>query len=146
MVITFLDPECPVANAYIPVLIELYSKYASHGFKFLGVYTDLSLSEAALLRHVSEYQIPFGLVRDDKQELSAYIHATYSAEVAVIDQQGQLIYRGRIDNRFSVDGLSRPAATQHDLASMLDLLVKGHPGPFVEKPGYGCALPSAKSP
>lgn len=143
LVLLFLDPECPVANTYLPVANALVERFADKGVQFVGVYADATLTPDRVRAHAKDFAIRFPVVRDPQHRAVRFSGVTYSSEVAVSNGDGQILYRGRIDNRVSVDGNKRPKATQHDLAAVLDRIVAGEPGPFANQPGFGCLLSEA---
>jgi hypothetical protein len=140
LVVVFLDPECPVANGYVPVLNALAREFTSRGVAFIGAYSDPTMDVDRLRSHARDFAINFTTTDDRGQRLAHYANATYSSEAAVFDAKGKLLYRGRIDDRVDASGASRPAATRHDLRDVLLRILAGESGPFVSLPGYGCAL------
>jgi hypothetical protein len=145
VVLAFLDPECPVANACIPVLNSLSESFHGKGVRVIGVYTDHALGPERLRRHSGEFSIRFPTLQDRSHRLVRISRATYSSEVAVLDCSGAVLYHGRIDNRVGEDGATRPKATQHDLKRVLDCLHAGEAGPFPARQGFGCFLPDPGS-
>jgi hypothetical protein len=55
------------------------------------------------------------------------VGATITPEAAVYDSRGRLIYRGRIDDRYSAVGVERATATRHDLQDAIAAAVAGKP-------------------
>lgn len=145
VVLAFLDPECPVANACLPVLNTLSRSFHGKGVRVIGVYTDSALTPERLRQHGREFAIEFPVVQDRDHRLLRLSGATYSSEVAVCDARGTVLYHGRIDNRVGEDGATRPKATEHDLAAVLERLHAGETGPFPGRTGFGCYLPGARS-
>jgi hypothetical protein len=146
-VVVFLDPECPVANRYIPVLNALAAEFARGGFVFLGAYTDPTANLEQLRAHAREFRIAFPTVDDRAQRLARYVGASYAAEAVVLNADGHVLYRGRIDDRVGENGAARPTATHEELRSVLQRLSRGEPGPFPGVPGFGCSLVApAKTP
>ncbi len=141
IVIVFLSPECPVANASIPTLKTLAAEFAPRGFDFVGAYADPTLDLPALRRHASDYQLTFTTVDDRAQRLVRATGAKYTPEVFVYSRSGVLLYRGRIDDRVEDLGTARPKAAHEDLRDVLAALAAGETGPFATRPGFGCAIP-----
>lgn len=140
LVVVFLDPECPIANGYMPVLNALASEFTPRGISFLGAYSDPMLKPEALRTHRREFKINFAIADDRGQRLVRFAGATYSSEVAVFAADGTRLYRGRIDDRVGEKGAMRPAATRHDLRDVLVRLAAGERGPFTGVRGFGCAI------
>jgi thiol-disulfide isomerase/thioredoxin len=141
IVVVFISPECPVANASIPVLNALAGEFAPAGIDFVGVYADPTLDVSVLRRHATEYRLGFPAVDDRDQKLVHLTGATYTPETFVFSRDGALLYRGRIDDRVTDFGSSRPAATHEDLRDVLRALAAEKRVPFERRPGFGCSIP-----
>ena len=146
IVVVFLSPECPVANADIPVLNALAGEFAPKGVSFVGAYADPNLELPALREHASAYRVAFETADDRRQRLVHATGATYTPETFVFSADGSLLYRGRIDDRVESLDAARPAATRQDLREVLDALVAGRSGPFPSQPGFGCTIPQRVKP
>ncbi len=130
-----------MANAEIPVLNDLAAEFAPRGVNFVGVYSDPTAELPALRQHAAEFHAGFVAADDRAQKIVLALGATYTPEVFVFSrEEGRLLYRGRIDNRVEDFGAARPAATRQDLREVLAALVAGRPGPFEDRPGFGCAI------
>lgn len=145
IVVVFLSPECPVANAEIPVLNALARDFAGYGVLFVGAYADPSLAPKALHQHAAEYKLGFPATDDRDHRLTRAAGATYTPEVGVFTRDGKMVYRGRIDDRADGYGATRPQATEETLHDVLAALVAGRPAPLAEKPGFGCSIPGTNS-
>ena len=147
LVVVFISPECPVANAELPILNALAKEFAPRGFAFIGAYADPGIEPAELRRHAADSGLAFLTVDDRAQRLAQATGATYTPEAFVFSRDGSLLYRGRIDDRVRGFGLARPAANaQEDLRNVLAALAAGQAGPFPNRPGFGCALPEPVKP
>ena len=61
-------------------------------------------------------------------------------EVAVVNADGKIVYRGRIDNSFAGLGQSRRTATVHDLREALDATLAGKSAAHPETKAVGCYI------
>jgi peroxiredoxin len=145
VVLGFLDTDCPVANAYLPVLNSLSQSFQDKGVRVIGVYADHTLKTERLREHAREFSIGFPVLQDRDHHLVRLSRVTYSSEVAVLDGSGSVLYHGRIDDRVGENGATRPKATQHDLKTVLNRLCAGEVGPFPTRQGFGCVLPNPVS-
>lgn len=145
-VIVFLDPECPVANGYVPTLNALADEFGARGFTFIGAYCDPHAGLESLRRHRADYATRFAAADDRAQRLARHCGASYTPEAVVLGRDGAVLYRGRIDDRVGRDGATRPRATRHDLRDVLRRIEAGERGPFPSAPGFGCALPARVDP
>jgi peroxiredoxin len=95
----FLGTECPVANGYAPEMSRLAKQFAERGVVFVGVHCDPDVTAMLAAQHAREYQLTFPILLDPKQTLAkpAGVH-TMSAAV-VLSPDGEVVYRGRIDDR-----------------------------------------------
>ncbi|MDI1320544.1 MAG: redoxin domain-containing protein [bacterium] len=146
IVLVFLSPECPLANASVPLLNKLAEEYGPRGFTFVGVYADPTAGRPVLRQHAKDYGLVFSTTDDREHRLVRLTAATYTPEVFVFAADGNRLYRGRIDDRVGDFGAARPTATRQDLREVLAALVSGKSGPFPDRPGFGCAIPEAVKP
>ena len=143
VVLVFISPECPLANASVPLLNALAQEFAPRGFYFVGIYADPNISPVTLRQHARDYALAFATADDRAHRLVRATGAVYTPEVFVFTREGKPLYHGRIDDRVEDFGAARPAAVHQDLRDVLTALIAGQPGPFAERHGFGCAIPEA---
>jgi hypothetical protein len=143
-VLIFLSVDCPVSNRYAPEIQRLYRTFASRGLRFELVYPNPADTPDAIRRHVTDYDLPDVTVRDVDGKIARLAGATITPEAAVFDRNGELAYRGRIDDRFVIVGRERPAATVHDLRDALDSVLKGARIPQPRTQAVGCFIADFK--
>jgi AhpC/TSA family protein len=141
IVVVFISGECPVSNAYIPVLNQLAAEYSHRGFALVGAYVDPEAGLPSLREHARSFAIAFATADDREHRLAHAASATITPEAVVFSEEGAVLYRGRIDDRVGDLGFARPAATRNDLRDVLEAIAAGKPGPFPSKPGFGCFIP-----
>jgi hypothetical protein len=125
IVLVFVRTDCPISNRYAPVLNDLYRKFARNGASFWLIYLDPHQSLHEVRRHVEEYgyHAHIGIDRSHSLAKAAGVHVT--PEVAVFSSSDDLLYRGRIDNRYLDIGEALPAPTHKDLELALQALLAG---------------------
>ncbi len=111
VVYIWLSPECPVSNRYAPELARIERDYPA-----------------------------VKMLRTDSLILARKYGVTMTPEVAVVDAQGRLFYRGRIDDQYVDYGKTRPAPTRRDLRIALDELSAGKRASVPRTKAFGCAL------
>jgi hypothetical protein len=138
-VIIFLMRDCPVANASAPEMARLAADFTPNGIRFYGVYAAETAAE--ITAHLEEYGLSFPGLLDPKLELARLAGATRVPEAAVFSPAGELLYRGRIDDRAVRQGITKPVPHRHDLRLALEAVIAGRlPEPrFTES--IGCHLP-----
>jgi hypothetical protein len=122
-VLIFVSSECPISNRYAPELRRLHEKFKEVGFRL--VYPNRDERPDAIRSHTNEFQLTMGVVRDPEHLLVKRCQATVTPEVAVFSSAGDLLYHGRIDNRYVALGKERPVATEHDLEQILQKIIHG---------------------
>ncbi len=137
-VLLFLMHDCPVANGTAPAIARLVNDFAPKGIRFYGIYA--TETEAEINTHRKDYSLPFPGLLDPKLELARLAGATCVPEAAVFSPAGELLYRGRIDDRAVRPGTTKPVPQQHDLRLALDAVIAGkQPEPKFTK-AVGCYL------
>jgi hypothetical protein len=92
-------------------------------------------------KHLSEYRyagIPAAI--DSARKIANRARATVTPEAVLIDNQGQVRYRGRIDNFYADLGKPRQQVTAHDLRDALDAVLAGRRVPNPETKALGCYI------
>lgn len=138
-VVIFLMTDCPVANAMIPDLSALASRYAPMGIQFYGIFSGEKQED--ILRHSEDYRIPFPCLLDDSCLLADKCGATRVPEAAIFNQDGTSIYCGRIDDRAVKVGRMKPEPAERNLADALEALLAGKKLPPPQPATAGCFIP-----
>ena len=136
----FVSIDCPIANAYSPTLRRLYQEYTKHEIQFHLVYPEPTLTEAEIRKHRETYELPIPSIHDSKHLHVKKARATTTPEVAVYDNSGSLVYRGKIDNLFTDLGDRRQVASEHYLKDTLDKLLRGETLTFTSTEPVGCFI------
>jgi peroxiredoxin len=146
VVLFFLGTECPVSNGYAPEMTRLSGRYGPLGVKFYGVHADPDVTPEQAAAHAKEYGLGFTTLMDPKQTLADQTGVETMPEAVVIVPHptaplGQVVYRGRIDNRRTLDGKRREVPTERDLQAAIDAVLAGRDPPVAVTKVYGCPLP-----
>jgi peroxiredoxin len=142
----FLADECPISNRYAPEINRLVAVYASRGIAFYGVNSDPAVTASSARKHAQSYGFAFPILLDPTQKLARRTGVELTPTAVVLSPAGELLYRGRIDNRYLDFGKYRDAGVKPDLRLAFDAAIAGKPiaEPFT-KP-IGCALPPLSEP
>ena len=136
----FVATDCPIANSYAPEIERLHLAYGPKGIAFRLVFPDHDLSEEAVNRHLAQYGIPGPFVIDRDHALVKRAAANTTPEVVLFDPKGAILYRGRIDNRYSDLGDRRNTVTEPYLRNALDAVLSGKEPPLSATPPIGCLI------
>ena len=138
-VLLFTTADCPISNRYAPEIQRLESRFGQQ-VRFVLVFPVPTDTAAIVRRHVQKFAYSSEAVRDTAQELVKRTGVTISPEVAVFDAKAQLVYRGRIDDRFVELGVERPHPTVRNLERALEAVTTGRTVAVRETQAVGCIL------
>lgn len=138
-VLVFTTTDCPISNRYAPEIQRLELRFGQQ-VRFVLVFPVATDSAAVIRTHLKKFAYASEAVRDTAQELVKYTGVTISPEVAVLDAKSQVVYRGRIDDRYLELGLERSQPTVRDLEKALEGVVAGKPVAVRETQAVGCIL------
>lgn len=141
-VTVFLAFECPISQKYIPTLNKLYAEYnESSAVSWLFVVPGKTDRDARS-QFIKEFGVNFPIQFDPKYELVASSSATITPEIII--RQGEVLYRGAIDNWFYELGKYRQKITDHYAADALAAIVKGGRPEVKSTEAIGCPIASPK--
>jgi peroxiredoxin len=137
----FISAECPISNRYAPEINRIVAAYSARGVVFYGVHSDPDIGSAVALRHAQDYSFDFPVLLDPAQTLAGKTGVILTPTAVVLSPAGELLYRGRIDNRYLDLGKYRSAGVKPDLRLALDAVVAGKQVPEKYTKPVGCQLP-----
>jgi peroxiredoxin len=137
----FIAAECPISNRYAPEINRMVADYSARRIAFYGVYSDPDIGAAAALRHAQDYGFDFPALLDPAQTLAGKTGVILTPTAVILSPAGEVLYRGRIDNRYLDFGKYRGAGVKPDLRLALEAVVNGKPVPEKYTKPVGCALP-----
>jgi|GEM_PF-250450 len=137
--VVFLGTECPIGNAYVPILNELQKKYSEKGLQVVAVNSNLSDDTKSIATHVKEFQVGFPVLVDGQQIVADLFGARRTPEALVLDRRRQICYRGRIDDRFGYT-YKRAKARRHDLEEAVKEVLASKKVSVAETEPAGCII------
>ncbi|MER3442226.1 MAG: hypothetical protein C4296_12780 [Gemmataceae bacterium] len=138
-VIVFFSPECPMANAYLPVLGDLARRFAAEGVAFFLVHPG-PVEAKSLTAHLRAYDTRVPLLVDEAYAAVRALDARVTPEAFVLDGEGVLRYRGRIDDGYWARLRTRPQISREDLRVALEEVLAGKPVSVASTVAYGCTI------
>jgi hypothetical protein len=139
-ILFFVTSDCPISNFYSADIQALCAAYRPRNVACTLVYEDVGIDDAGVRKHVEEYGYRGMSTRIDRDRSTARrVGATITPQ-AVLVVDGEVKYRGRIDNRYEAFGKPRRVVTAHDLRDALDAVLAGRAVPNPETPALGCAI------
>lgn len=124
----FLAPDCPLSNRYAPEIRRIYEEYRPRGVVFYAV-------------GAGDGRYPFPSLVDPDHDLARQTGARVTPEAAVLSPQGELLYRGRIDDRVESFGRVRAQPRRRDLRLALDRVLAGRKVAPATTLAIGCDIP-----
>ena len=144
-VLVFLSAECPMSNAYLPLLAEMAKTYEPKGVTFAAINANPEEDTKQIAGHAKEYGITFPLLLDPQQAAVKSLGATINPEAFVLDGEHNLRYRGRIDDGYAARLVKNPKVSRHDLKEALDEVLAGKPVSVPVTTAYGCPIQKAST-
>ncbi|MCI0379373.1 MAG: redoxin domain-containing protein [Gemmataceae bacterium] len=144
-VVVFIGTECPLANLYVPTLIDLHKEYAAKGVQFLAVNSNLQDSFIQMSAHAQERDIPFPVLKDFDQKAADAFGAKRTPEVFLLDEKRLIRYHGRIDDQYGI-GMQSEKPTRRDLKEAIDELLAGKAVSIAKTDVAGCVIGRAQKP
>jgi peroxiredoxin len=145
VVVLFLGTQCPINNALLPHLAELYKAYSPKGVQFVGVNANHSDDAGQIKEHAAKFGIPFPVLRDPEGRVADHFRARRTPEAFVLDAGHVVRYHGRVNDQFGI-GFQRPQPTRRDLQVALDEVLAGKVVSVAETTVAGCLLARAPRP
>jgi peroxiredoxin len=140
VVLFFIATECPVSNGYAPEMRRLAESFGARGIVFLGIHTDPDVTVAAVAAHAEEYGLSFPILLDPAQTVARQAGVRVTPEAVVLLPDGQIVYRGRIDDRYSPGGGRRPQAVVHELENAIAAILLDELPVVANTKAFGCPL------
>lgn len=138
-VFVFTNTSCPIVKRSWPKLKRLDAAYREQGVQFLAVNVGPEDEIAEIAQQGIDFGIEFPLVKDIDGQCTTALGVTRTPEVAVLDREYKLRYRGRIDDQLRLGG-ERPNATRDDLLLALEDILHDRPVAVAETPVDGCLI------
>jgi peroxiredoxin/mono/diheme cytochrome c family protein len=144
-VVVFIGVECPLANRYVPTLIQLHKEYADKGVQFLAVNSNVQDTIVQVSSHAQERDVPFPVLKDFDHKVADAFGAKRTPEVFLLDAKRVIRSHGRIDDQYGID-FQREKPTRRDLKEALDELLAGKPISAPKTDAPGCLIARARKP
>lgn len=142
-VFLFARTDCPISNRYAPEVRRLYDRFSSRGVAFWLVYPNPEITAEAIRQHVEDYSYSLQVLCDPQHALVKLTGAQVTPEAAVFNGAGQMLYRGRIDDRFPDFGIVREPKSR-DLQDALEAVLDGRPVASETTQAVGCLIQDLK--
>jgi peroxiredoxin len=143
VVIVFLSFDCPVSTSYVAPLNDLAKEYSAQGVKLVGV-CPCDATAAEVAQQAKEYKVAFPMFRDEKLAGADAFAAGVTPEAFVLDRNGVMRYRGRIDDAYAARLKKNQQVSTHELRDAVDDVLAGRSVRVASTDPVGCAIPRPK--
>lgn len=97
LVLVFLSPECPLSINYTRTLNELATSFGKK-LSVIGIIPGSSYSKRQVRKFVRDYKLSFDFYIDSEIALPPLVSATITPEAVLLTSDGDIKYRGAIDD------------------------------------------------
>lgn len=139
LVILVMGTECPLARLYASRFQELARERQSKACDFVMVDANTQDSLADLQRFIDANRVEIPLLKDLDQRLTQKLAASRTPESFILNREGEVIYRGRIDDQYQI-GITRPEIGRKDLQVALHEALSGSEIEVPNTPVQGCLI------
>ncbi len=137
IVILFLGVDCPLCQRYAPTLKKL-AETKPKGIEFYGIVSQPYTTRKETAKYAKDYEIPFPVLFDPAASVAAWLKPTHVPEAFVLNPEGKVLYRGRIDNWYIAPGKPRGTVTSHDLNDAMEAVAAGKSPAVAKTEPVGC--------
>ena len=138
----FVLPECPISNQYAPEINRIIKEYKPIGVDFSLVHVETTATATSAKLHAKQFGYTCRILLDKNQSLVKIARATKVPEVAVVTQNGTIVYLGRIDNLYFDLGKRRKEVTRKDLRIAIQETLNGKNVSVPKTDVIGCYIPN----
>jgi len=140
IVLVFLSPECPLCKNYTVTLNELLKTYEDKNVALFGIIPGKNYSTSEIEKYNRKYKLKFKLLLDEKYEMSTMLNAKVTPEAFLLNNKGEIIYSGKIDNWAVSLKRKRQIITEHYLTNALSASLNGLPVELERTEPVGCII------
>jgi peroxiredoxin len=142
VVIIFMCNHCPYVIHKLEVMKNLYSRYSKQDVAFIAINSNnhpdyIEDDFEHMQKFVSENEFKFDYLFDENQSVAKAYGAVCTPDPFVLDTDLRLVYHGRIDN---IHYPKEEEPNTHELADVLDALIKGLAVDIEQLPSMGCSI------
>src|SRR5687768_3023576 len=125
-VLVFLSPDCPLCKNYSLVLNELQQDFKSK-INIYGVVPGSTYSNEEVKKYIKDYKIVFPVMIDPQKAFTSMVKATVTPEVVLVNETGNIVYRGAIDDWVEELGRKKVKPEQHFLKEAINQYLQNKP-------------------
>ena len=140
----FLAPLCPICQDYTYYLNALHEQWSAAEepqVELIGWFPNPTVTDAAIAEFADRYAVDWELARDTNGWSEA-VGARFTPEAALVSPDGEVVYRGRVNDLYYALGKHRSTPRSSDLALAVEQALGGLPVVPAETDAIGCPIQS----
>jgi thioredoxin-related protein len=135
----FLSPECPLCQNYSKTLKGLQERFDQQ-VNLYGIFPGNAYTLHEVLAFETRYNTRFNLFIDQKKQLTNYLHASATPQAILLDNKGNLLYTGAIDDWVQGLGKKRLKASKHYLSDAIEQSLRSEEVTVKHTKAFGCKI------
>lgn len=136
LVVIFWQTKCPCVKRYQKRINRLFERYQKEEISFLHLSSNSNESFDEVQKEYNRRSIPLPLIRDEGGQLAKAIGAKGTPAAALINQDGNMVYFGWIDNERDEHETGRIAYLENAIIEFLNQ----KPITVTTSPMFGCPI------
>jgi thiol-disulfide isomerase/thioredoxin len=102
LAVIFWGCECPLVRLYTPTLNQLQEEFGPSGLAVLAINSNVQDSPTMITRFIETEGAHFPILKDVGNVVADQVQAERTPEAYLVSNQGEILYRGRIDDQFGI--------------------------------------------
>ncbi|MCC7233473.1 MAG: redoxin domain-containing protein [Bacteroidia bacterium] len=139
-VFVLLLSDCPSCINYSLTLNQIHKEFSPQGIPVTGIFPGEYGTQQEMKNYRNEFSISFPLLMDPQKKITSVLKATVAPEAVVINGNGEILYKGRIDDWMYAIGKKKIEVTRHDLIDALQAIAENRPVSVKETTPIGCII------
>lgn len=139
LLLIYLSPDCPLSKNYTLTLNKLFQQYGGQ-VQFYGCIAGSSYKEEEIKSFINTYKMLFPFVIDENKKLTHYVAATVTPEVILVNNKGQRMYTGAIDDWAQGWGQQKLIVSKHYLQDAIAASLSNKEIAVKKTTAYGCLI------
>ncbi|MEM8894955.1 MAG: redoxin domain-containing protein [Bacteroidota bacterium] len=136
----FLGHECPICQKYGHTLRTFHEEFQKKNIDIIGIVPLRDVGIETIAEYVELYDFKFPVLSDRNRILTDVVKATVTPEIIMVDNKGDLIYRGMIDNWFYALGKYRRVTTEFYLQDAIEAYLSNQQVAVQKTDPIGCFI------
>jgi peroxiredoxin len=141
IVLHFWSMECPYVARYEQRLRKIIEDYQSRGVLVVGIDSNITESLEDMRKTIEARQLPYRVLVDANHELANRFGAISTPHVFIIDQFGELVYEGAIDDQGWEE---KNKVSENYVRDALNAILEEKSPPHFHTTVFGCTIQREK--